>query len=158
MEKSKNSAILARLDALQEDFEAQDWWASKDHDDIGRRSETKVIMRQLRMRFMANQIKSDFVQRAIEQLKKPLTKKDSEMVGMSVGYKRPGQPGVEWVDVKGFRDPTEAVRALAKTEEVKKLKAAGYVEHGTSPIVRWGNRSDALYEMDEEPALKMGCG
>jgi hypothetical protein len=115
-------------------------------------------MRQLRLRFMTNQISSDFVLKAIEQLKKPLTKKDSEMVGMSVGYKRPGQPGVEWVDIKGYSDPTEAVRALAKTDGVKKLKAAGYVEHGTSPIVRWEKRSDALYEMDEEPVRKMGRG
>lgn len=158
MEQPKKTPILSRLDALQEDFEAEAWWTSKDHDDIGRRSETKVIMRQLRMRFMANQISSDFVLKAIEQLKKPLTKKDSELVGMSVGYKRPGRPGVEWVDIKGVSDPTEAVRTLAKTPEVRKLKAAGYVEHGTSPLVRWGNRSDALYEMDEGPVRKMGHG
>lgn len=156
MEQSKKAAILSRLDALQEDFEAQDWWTSKDYEDIGRRSETKVIMRQLRMRFMASQISSDFVLKAIEQLKKPLTKKDSEMVGISVGYKRPGMPGVEWVNLNGVIDPTEAVRTLSKTPEVKKLKAVGYVEHGTSPLVRWGNRSDALYEMEEAPARKMG--
>lgn len=158
MEQSKKSAIFARLDALQEDFETEAWWTSKDHDDIGRRSETKVIMRQLRMRFMANQISSDFVMKAIEQLKKPLTKKDSELVGISVGYKRPGMPGVEWVDIEGVTNPTEAVRSLANTPQVRKLKKAGYLEHGTSPLVRWGNRSDALYEVDEEPALKMGRG
>jgi hypothetical protein len=105
---------------------------------------------------MANQISPEFVLKAVDQLKKPLTKKDSEMVGMSVGYKRPGVAGVEWVDLKGVIDPTEAVRTLAKSPEVRKLKAAGYVEHGTSPLVRWGSRSDALYEMEEMPARKMG--
>lgn len=158
MNEQKKQQIFYRLDALQEDLEAEDWWSSKSHDDIGRKAETKVIMRQLRMRFLANQISSEFVLKAIDQLRKPLTKKDSEMVGLSVGYKRPGRVGVEWVDVKGIKEPTEAVRAAAKTPEVIKLKAAGYVEHGTAPIVRWESRSDALYDADDQPARRMGRG
>jgi hypothetical protein len=156
MNEQQKQSIFSRLDALQEDLEAEPWWSSKDHDDIGRRSETRVIMRQLRMRFLANQIPSDYVLKAIDQLRKPLTKKDSTMVGLSVGYKVPGRPGVEWIDIEGIREPTEAVRAAAKTPEVKKLKAAGYVEHGTAPIVRWEKRSDALYDLDDKPTRRMG--
>jgi hypothetical protein len=155
---SDRTAILVRLDGLKNQFEAEDWWSSKLPEHVGRRTQVKHLIQQLRYRFMARQLSCEFMLHAMDGLQKPLEKKRSEVLGISVGFKRPNVSGVEWIDVHGTCEPSEAVRIAARRPDGLRLLAEGYALHGTSPMVAWKNAHQFLDEDDFVSSAKMAAG
>lgn len=155
MNAQPKSEVFKRLDEADANFAAQDWWSSRHHDDVGRKAHTKLIMRQLRIRFLANQVSAEFVLKAVDKLQDPLTKKRQEVVGLSVGFKKPGASDVKWFDVAGVIEPTVAVRKAALDPEVKMLVQRGFVLHGTCPIMRWDNKHEIDLDEVDMPSRRV---
>lgn len=132
-DKELSSALLGDFRTFLED---QAWWHSKRRRDRERRSSVEVLMRSLAAYVEIDQLSSDAVSRILDRQKDDLKEKPPEVLGYSVGYKKPRSRRIRWIDIPGANDPLEASKSSRKTLSGLELMQTGYEEYGISPILR----------------------
>lgn len=134
--KDASKTGLALIDAAEAELSARPWWTSRRSVDFDRRSYANTMLGELRMRVRYNQLDAPKIGRLLDGLKKFVSRDDDEFVitGYGVGFKKPRDGNLVWVDFPGVMDPLVASRMAAASDRGKALVKAGYREYGISPM------------------------
>lgn len=126
--------LVNLLNEVENGLRSQAWWKSRKRKDMHRRGFSLAMLNELRVVVEFHQMSADAV---IRQARKLLVEPESlkEVVGQSVGFKRPRSGRLRWIDVLGAVDPAQASITACDSSTGVGLLQDGYRVYGISPMI-----------------------